>query len=108
MLDLAVTPGGVRASVRICAPGNDSRDGDAELGDDPIEDLRTIVLHGVMQERSDGLVLAATVFENQRSNGLQVSEVGNEGPAPVLAGVEELCLHQSLRVARAKDRAGVG
>ena len=74
----------------------------AELVGDPIEDLGAVILDRIVQQRRDRLVLAAAVLEDQRRDGLQVREVRDGRAAPALACVQELRLHQRLRVARAE------
>jgi hypothetical protein len=56
----------------------------------------SLVFDGVMQQGGDGFVLAAAMFQNERSHGKKVRDVRDVGPFATLSGMELRGVDESL------------
>jgi hypothetical protein len=66
-------------------------------------DVRRGVLHGVVEQRTDGLVFRAAVVEHQRRHGQHVRDVGHRPAFARLIAVD-LVREQQRRVESSRQR----
>jgi len=94
---LAVAPGRFRNGVGVGAAFDGVGDFVTEASADFFENGRTaLILHGVMQQRGDGLVLVGAEFQRERSDSDQVRDVGDVRTFAALCGVQPAGVDESV------------
>jgi len=89
ILHLPLEPGRLRVLVRVRAAVHDLDHLVAEAAADLLPcRISALILDGVVQESSDGFVLADAILQDEGGNGEKVRDVGDRSYLPLLVGVK--------------------